>query len=250
MAKATGEQNGDGEEAVKTRKRQPRANRVRKLLLDVALDCFSTNGFNGTSTRMIAEASGFSHSLVTYHFESKDKLWIATMEEVIGSHASRVERIVNGHPHLSAADRLEIFIEEVVRAFQTKPQIHQIFTQQSTQTSERLDWLVDHYVRSQFEQVTQLIKEGQDEGAVREGDPARIYYFIISAAGMPFAVAREYKMLTGRDMFSPAEVYHMVTTLSDFTFSRTRPAAEPPADAKDKGPAVGKPTRRKVSSGD
>lgn len=199
-------------------KRVPRANKMRKLLLDVALDCFSSHGFGGTSTRMIADIAGVSHSLVLYHFRSKDQLWFATMAEVVGTYTRQVEEIAQDRSR-PAAEILRTYIEKVVLTFRERPQLHRIFTQQSTQNSKRLDWLVEKYVGRHYEVITDLILRAQKEGAVREGDPSRLYYFIIGSSGFPFSVNREYELLTGRDVFSAAEIHHLSQFISDVIFS-------------------------------
>jgi AcrR family transcriptional regulator len=212
-------------EAAPPRKRTRRGDRVRNIVLEVALDCFSAHGFGGTSTRMIAELSGVTHSLILYHFETKDRLWLATMEEMVGTYAKSISEILKKNRQRPAVETLSKFIEEFVRMSARMPQIHRILTQQSTQSSERLDWLIDSYLREHFETVRDLISRGQIEGAVRDGDPARLYYFIIGAVGTPFAVGREYRMLTGRDIFSAAEIHHLIAFISDVVFLKSK--AEP-----------------------
>jgi AcrR family transcriptional regulator len=200
-------------------------------VLEVALDCFSSHGFGGTSTRMIAELSGVTHSLILYHFETKDKLWIATMEEMVGSYAKSISETLTQNRQRPAAETLGKFIEQFVRLSARMPQIHRILTQQSTQSSERLDWLIDSHLREHFEAVRDLISQCQKEGVVREGDPARLYYFIIGAVGTPFAVGREYKILTGRDIFSAAEIHHLIAFISDVVFIKSKPELRQPLKA-------------------
>jgi TetR/AcrR family transcriptional regulator len=210
------------------RKRAPRGDRVRKTVLDVALECFSTHGFGGTSTRMIAELSGVTHSLILYHFETKDKLWIATMEEVVGNYAKGIKDILTRNRQRPASETLGKFIKEFIRMSARMPQVHRILTQQSTQSSQRLDWLIETHLRDHFVTVRDLIHQGQIEGVVREGDPARLYYFIIGAVGTPFAVGREYRILTGRDIFSVAEIHHLTEFISDVVFVRGKTETRPP----------------------
>lgn len=48
----------------------------REALLDVALDAFGRHGFNGTTTRAIADAAGMPMSQITYHFGGKQGLYL------------------------------------------------------------------------------------------------------------------------------------------------------------------------------
>ena len=50
---------------------------TRQRILDVALDLFIEQGFDGTSLRQIAEKLGVTKAALYYHFESKDDILMA-----------------------------------------------------------------------------------------------------------------------------------------------------------------------------
>jgi AcrR family transcriptional regulator len=50
---------------------------TRERILDVALDLFTDQGFDGTSMREIAEQLGISKPAIYYHFASKDEILMA-----------------------------------------------------------------------------------------------------------------------------------------------------------------------------
>ena len=50
---------------------------TRERILDVALDLFIEQGFDGTSLRQIAERLGVTKAALYYHFESKDDILLA-----------------------------------------------------------------------------------------------------------------------------------------------------------------------------
>ncbi len=53
----------------------------RQQILQVASRLFAEQGFNGTTTRHIAEASGVNEALIFRHFPSKEDLYWAVIEE-------------------------------------------------------------------------------------------------------------------------------------------------------------------------
>src|SRR6266700_6876928 len=57
----------------------------KKQLLEIAMKLFSEQGFDGTSTREIAEAAGVNEALIFRHFRSKEDLFWAVLSD-------RVER--------------------------------------------------------------------------------------------------------------------------------------------------------------
>src|ERR1700685_16233 len=59
-----------------------RAAETRSRILDAALTEFAANGLAGARTEQIATAAGVNKALLYYYFESKEKLYAATLEMV------------------------------------------------------------------------------------------------------------------------------------------------------------------------
>lgn len=62
-------------------------------LVEAAVELFGEHGFDGVSTRMLAEAAGTNLSSIRYHFGGKHGLYVATLEHVIARIRPRVERV-------------------------------------------------------------------------------------------------------------------------------------------------------------
>ncbi len=59
-----------------------RAAESRARILDAALKEFSANGLAGARTERIAQAAGVNKALLYYYFESKDNLYLASLEVI------------------------------------------------------------------------------------------------------------------------------------------------------------------------
>ena len=204
--------------ARKPRRTTRRGREVRGRILQAALDCFSVFGFDGTSTRAVADRAEVTHTLVLYHFHSKDQLWIAAMDSALATYTGTITEYLDRAKNETAAEALRGFIEQFTRMSAEHPEVHRILTMESNQETSRLNWVLDHYLRAHFEKVTGLIRDGQREGAVRQCDPARLYYMIIGASGTPFTLPTEYKALTGRDVYSQTEVLRNIAFLYELVF--------------------------------
>lgn len=200
-------------------KRRRRGEDVREKVLQAALECFGAFGFEGASTRAVAERAGISHTLVLYHFQSKENLWIATVEHALADYAAHMKHTVEEAAGQSASVALGRFIEQFVRMSAAKPQIHRILTMEGNQKTERMKWVIDHFIRDHFNFVRDLIRRGQVEGTVRQCDPARLYYHIIGAGGTPFTIATEYMEMTGRDVFSEPEILRTIAFIHEIVFT-------------------------------
>ncbi|MGQ0699641.1 MAG: TetR/AcrR family transcriptional regulator [Panacagrimonas sp.] len=192
---------------------------VRERVLHAALECFGAFGFEGTSTRAVAERAGVSHPLLLYHFDSKEKLWRNTLEDVVSHYRQDFELRLKHVDRKDAAACLRAFIENFVRFSARVPQLYRIMTQESTQGSERIHWLIDAHLRESFDEVRDMIRRGQAAKQVREGDSARLYYAIIGLAGTLLSVSSEFKLLTSRDVFTEAEMHHTIGFIFDFVFA-------------------------------
>lgn len=198
--------------------RPRRGDGVRERILKAALECFGTFGFEGTSTRAVAQRAEVTHTLVLYHYQSKDSLWIATMEDALNKYMAETKENFDKSAAVPAAAALRIFIEQFVRMSARQPQIHRILTMESNQGTPRLQFVIDHFLRAHFTRVRELIRRGQSEGSVRQCDPARLYYHIVSAGGTPFTISTEYMALTGRNVFSEAEILRNIAFIYEIVF--------------------------------
>lgn len=189
---------------------------MRENILAAALEYFATFGFEGTTTRAVAERAGVTHTLVIYHFKSKEQLWMSVMDMAVGGYVETVTKVVSTTS--SPSEALKLFIETFVRMSAQSPHVHRIMTLEGNQESARLQQLIDKYLRGHFEMVRDLIRRGQLEGTVRECDPARLYFHILGAGGTPFATSHEYRELTGRDIFSEREILRTIAFIHDLVF--------------------------------
>ncbi len=56
---------------------------TRRRILETALEVFATDGYDGASTRMLAERAGVNLPAIQYYFGSKEGLYRAAIEHVI-----------------------------------------------------------------------------------------------------------------------------------------------------------------------
>ena len=78
------------------------AEATRRKLLDAALLTFSTQGYEGSSTRNIETQAGTKRGLINYHFGSKKALWKAAVEHLmsvterdLGTALADMNKVVN-----------------------------------------------------------------------------------------------------------------------------------------------------------
>lgn len=170
---------------------------ARDLILDVALEQFSTLGFDGMTTRGLADACGVNHSLITYHFGDKDNLWKCVMEALFGPFVERLNARTEGLGNLEPEIAMKIAIRDFAAFCAERPELHRIMTLEGRHQTGRLEWLVENYMQGVFDTAVTLIQQGQKQGTIKPGNPARLYHSIVSIVGASFAYVPQYEMLTG-----------------------------------------------------
>ena len=64
---------------------------TRREILDAALDLFAEKGFHGTSMRALATAVGVRESAIYHHFDSKEALLAALLDDQVETRSSAFE---------------------------------------------------------------------------------------------------------------------------------------------------------------
>src|SRR5499426_3640665 len=68
-----------------------RAEDRRRQIVEVAAELFSQRGFNGTTTKEIAERAGVSQAIIFRHFPSKEAIYSAILDHKVKQAAERIQ---------------------------------------------------------------------------------------------------------------------------------------------------------------
>jgi AcrR family transcriptional regulator len=173
---------------------------IREQLLESALVEFGAKGYDGASTRSIAQRVDAHQPQINYHFDSKNALWTAAVEQLADLPLSDAD-----DPALLAvafADGVRRF----VRFAAAHPELNRIMVHAATEDSERLRWMVERHVRPIYEVIQTVWQRLLDGGIAAPIDPSVVHYVIVGAASLPFVNAPEARLLTGTEPTKPAWV--------------------------------------------
>jgi len=82
----------------------------RAAILEAATWLFSTKGFREASTTEVAQLTGSADGTVFYHFESKEKLFLAVLEEVRAKIDGAISEFMPTTDGMSGIDALEAVV--------------------------------------------------------------------------------------------------------------------------------------------
>ena len=187
------------------RKLRPRLRRsredIRERLLDAALVEFGAKGFDGASTRAIAERADAHQPQIHYHFESKEDAL-----EGCGGPSVRGARPGHGGAATSRAGRTDALADgfaEMIRRFvrfaAAHPELNQIMVHEATARGARLRWMTERHVRPLYDAVRLLWRRLRVARIAAPIGDAVFHYVLVGAASLPYVNAPEARLLTGEE---------------------------------------------------
>ncbi|PZQ22636.1 MAG: hypothetical protein DI569_07880 [Sphingopyxis macrogoltabida] len=209
---------------VNVRKRQARSAETRTNILAAATQEFAELGFNGATTRSIAQRANVQHNLVIYHFETKIGIWQAVMRHAIGWYHRAFEERIEGLRGVDPVTTLRLLQIDFVRMAAEHPELHWLMSHEAGQRGERIEWIVANLLGGSFNKWRDLIVAAQEAGAYVKGDPYHLHYLFIGAAGRIFMLSAEVEKIIGRSPFDPDFVEEHVQIVQDLFF-RDPPAS-------------------------
>lgn len=210
---------GESVSTVKVRRRavQQRSVDTRAKIIDAAAMEFAHHGYEGASTRTIANNAQVQHTLVTYHFQSKEGLWRETLDHLTETQRMALEKRLDGLRGVDPSTALYLYLTDFIHFSANHPEYAWIMSHVASKPSEQLDWLFAERLDSGFARMEELIAQAQLADKFIPGDPRYLYYLLIGMVTRIFMLSAEVKKVLGRSPFDPAFVeFHARVCLSFF----------------------------------
>lgn len=143
---------------------------VKKRLLDSAIRLFTARGYTATSVREIVEGAGVTKPALYYHFESKEAVYLAILND-LASYTDEViarSRVASG----PVRERLEGFLVTLFEAFEEKKAdvrfINAVFWG-PPQGAPPFDFATFH--NKLLVVLSEIVRDGIASGELRAADP-------------------------------------------------------------------------------
>lgn len=230
-------------EIVRARRRQARSSETRKAILEAARAVFAQGGFEGATTRSIAERANLGHNLLVYHFKSMRGIWQAVMTNVTDEYRRTFNERLAGLRGVDPVTTLRLLQADFITLAAEQPEFHWLMAHEAGQGSERTSWLVEQLIEESVVDWKALIKAAQDEGGYVEGDPIHLHYLFVGAASRIFMLRGEVERVFGRDPLDRAFIQDHINLCNSLFFrdpvSQSTSRREMPTAARSD--AAGKP---------
>ena len=152
---------------------------TKERILAAALDMFSQNGYAGTNIRELSASLGLVKSGLYKHYESKEEIWNALLDEMITYYDERF----GSADHLPPApDSPEDLVTMTMRmAYFT---IHdenviktrKLLTIEQFRDERARDLATKHFLTGLRDMFTPVFEDMMDKGLIRRDDPAMLAF--------------------------------------------------------------------------
>ena len=180
---------------------------TRERILVAALQAFSEKGFDGATTREIAQRAGVNLGLIQYYFEGKENLWRAAVDRAFAQIRAGLEAVLADPSAGDEAERTRLLVRTWVRFVGRNPEFVRLMHDEGRRDGPRMRFLVDEHVRPLYEAIRALLERAQARGRLsREIDPIHFHYILVGAVALIFHQSEECKRLTGVDPSDPGVI--------------------------------------------
>ena len=152
---------------------------TKERILAAALEMFSQNGYAGTNIRELTASLGLGKSSMYRHFESKEAIWNALLDEMIAYYAERF-----GSPDRlpPVPDSLEELVAMTMRMVDFTVRDEKIVMTRKLLSIEQFrdaraaELATRHFLTGLTEMFTKLFAGMMDKGLLRRDDPEMVAF--------------------------------------------------------------------------
>jgi AcrR family transcriptional regulator len=140
---------------------------TKESLLRAAKKVFARKGFNGATVKDIAEEAGVNVSLVSYHYDGKENLFKACIEELAQSRLASSEKFLKGPTSLEDMRvRLTLMTEEFFEYNQNEPDMNEIMHRECGVNNPLTDGIYRTVFFKAFTNIADFFRTAQKIGVL------------------------------------------------------------------------------------
>jgi AcrR family transcriptional regulator len=146
----------------------PRRNQRRRAILDAATGLFAERGFGAVSVQEIADAAGTHKTTVLYHFETKESLHDAVLDEALGRIAEVMREFLSGE---FARERVAYLLDQMQSFFAEHIPLARLLERELLESVDAEAYLA-RFVEPIYLPALRSLEAAMNAGLIRRVDPA------------------------------------------------------------------------------
>jgi TetR/AcrR family transcriptional regulator len=147
----------------------------RKVILDAALDVFSTYGFRGSTIDQIAAKAGMSKPNLLYYFRRKQDIYVQVLEDQLQTWLDPFNAI---DPEGDPIEELRRYITLKIGMSFTTPEGSRLFLNEILHGAPAIRPFLETTLRKLVNEKAKVIRKWVDEGKLAPVDPHHLIFTI------------------------------------------------------------------------
>ena len=155
------------------------ASDTKERILDAALEMFSQNGYAGTNIRELSASLGLVKSGVYKHYESKEAIWNALLDQMIAYYADHFGSAEHLPPVPDSPEALTRLTMQMVNITVHDEKIimtRKVLTLEQFRDDRARELVTKHFLTGLTEIFTHIFAGMMDKGLLRRDDPAMLAF--------------------------------------------------------------------------
>lgn len=151
-----------------SRESRPRRSDRRRAIIDAATALFAERGFGGVSVQEIADAAETHKTTVLYHFESKEALHGAVLDEALGRLADVMREFLRGE---FRRDRVAYLLDQNQSFFAEHVPLARLLERELLESTD-VNAYLERFVEPIYLPAVESLERAMAAGVIRRIDPA------------------------------------------------------------------------------
>ena len=155
------------------------ANDTKERILEAALEMFSQNGYEGTNIRELSASLGLVKSGVYKHYESKEAIWNALLDQMIAYYADHFGSTEHLPPVPDSPEEFVTMTMQMVNFTVHDEKIimtRKVLTLEQYRDERARDLATKHFLTGLTEIFTRIFTGMMDKGLLRKDDPEMLAF--------------------------------------------------------------------------
>ena len=155
------------------------ANGTKERILEAALEMFSQNGYAGTNIRELSASLGLVKSGVYKHFESKEAIWNALLDQMIAYYADHFGSPEHLPPVPDSPEGLVTMTMQMVNFTVHDEKIimtRKVLTLEQFRDARTRELATKHFLTGLTDMFTRIFAGMMDKGLLRKDDPKMLAF--------------------------------------------------------------------------
>jgi len=192
----------------------------QEIILEAALEVFSTHGFRGATIDQIAEAAGMSKPNLLYYFPSKEEIHKPLIRRLLVTWLTPLKELnADGDP----ISEIKSYVRRKLEMARDYPRESRLFANEILQGAPRIKDLLAGELKDLVDAKTKIMEHWMDEGKLARVNPRHLLFSIWATTQHYADFDVQVRAVLGKDLSGEGRFEDAARYLDQLFVSGLRP---------------------------